>query len=237
MLKHKNKICNIDCLEFMKQTPNNFFDLIFADPPYRFTPHGRGLSKDREYLCGENGVKGIGTSGKFDLYSSSFLDECLRIIKIPNIFLFCNKMQILDILNKAAKENLNFEILVFCKTAPTPLCNNQWMPDKEYGIHLYKKNKVRGNYHTKKTFYVDTNYKDKNINHPTPKPIKIIENLLKNLTEKHYKVFDPFMGSGTTALACKILDIDFWGCEISEKYIKVANNRLKKVCKSFNFEE
>lgn len=235
MEQYKNKIYHGDCLEFMKKVPDNFFDLIFADPPYRFEPHGRGFASKRNYL--NKGAKEIGVSKNFDLYSTIFLDECLRILKKPNIFLFCNKAQVFDILSFAKKQNLCFEIIVLCKTAPTPLTNNQWLPDKEYGIHIHKQQKVRGNYHTKKTFYIDTTFKDTNIAHPTPKPLKIVINLLKNLAEPNNKICDPFMGSGTTGVACKSMGLDFWGCELTKEYINTANERLSKVQKSFNFEE
>ena len=66
------------------------------------------------------------------------MDLLISKLKNPNIVFFCNKAQIKDILDIAERYNLRFDILVLCKTAPTPLCNNQWLPDKERAIHLYK---------------------------------------------------------------------------------------------------
>ena len=222
-----NKIYNEDCLEFMKRVPDKYFDLIFTDPPYKFEVHGRGIAQKRDYL--KNGFKKIGSHSDYDIYNNGFIEQCVRVCKKPNIFLFCNKAQILDILKKAETLKLNFEIIVFCKNAPTPLTNNQWLPDKEYGIHLFKNMEVFGEYSTKKSFYIETTFKDTSINHPTAKPIKIIKNLLKNLTNKDSKVLDCFMGSGSTGVCCLDLGIDFVGCELEADYVEIANKRLSQV--------
>ncbi len=47
--------------------------------------------------------------------------------------------------------------------------------------------------------------------------------------EKHHKVFDPFMGSGTTAVACQSLGLDWCGCELEPDYVAIANKRLERV--------
>ena len=63
-------------------------------------------------------------------------------------------------------------------------------------------------------------------NHPTVKPIKLMEYLIKLVTPKSGVVMDCFMGSGTTALACKQLGRNFIGCDISPEYCKIAEKRL-----------
>lgn len=40
------------------------------------------------------------------------------------------------------------------------------------------------------------------------------------------KIFDPFLGSGTTAIACKSMGLDWWGCELQQEYINVIERRL-----------
>lgn len=63
--------------------------------------------------------------------------------------------------------------------------------------------------------------------HPTVKPIKLMEYLIKLITRKDAIVLDPFIGSGTTAIACLNLNRKFIGIEQSKKYIKIANARIK----------
>lgn len=62
--------------------------------------------------------------------------------------------------------------------------------------------------------------------HPTVKPIKLMEYLIKLVTPPNGTTLDPFMGSGTTGVAAKNLGFDFIGCEMSEDYFKIAQNRI-----------
>ncbi len=64
------------------------------------------------------------------------------------------------------------------------------------------------------------------IEHPCIMPLEVMENIIGILPED-YIIFDPFLGSGTTALACKHLKRDFIGCEIDEKYYEIALKRIE----------
>ena len=61
--------------------------------------------------------------------------------------------------------------------------------------------------------------------HPCQMPLEVMKNII-GILPSDYLIFDPFMGSGTTALACKELKRDFIGCEIDEAYYKIAVDRL-----------
>ena len=77
----------------------------------------------------------------------------------------------------------------------------------------------------------------KGIQHPAVYPEYIIKELIKLLTPKNGIVLDPFMGSGTTAIASKKLGRDYVGFEINKKYCDYANERLKKMDIDTNIEE
>jgi len=64
--------------------------------------------------------------------------------------------------------------------------------------------------------------------HPTKKPVKLMEYLIKTYTNEKETVLDFTMGSGTTGVACKQLNRDFIGIELDEKYFKIAEKRIKK---------
>jgi len=68
----------------------------------------------------------------------------------------------------------------------------------------------------------------KRLGHPTQKPVKLFERIITASSNKGDLVLDPFIGSGTTAVACRRLGRSFIGFEISEEYCKIANNRLKQ---------
>jgi len=67
------------------------------------------------------------------------------------------------------------------------------------------------------------------INHPTPKPKHFIKEILQMTTNEYYIVLDPFIGSGSTAVACKQLKRRFIGFEINKEYCLLATNRLGKI--------
>ena len=69
--------------------------------------------------------------------------------------------------------------------------------------------------------------------HPTQKPLELFEWLIKTYTNEGDLVLDPFLGSGTTALACLRLQRNFIAFELEEKYFKIANERIKP----FNLEQ
>jgi len=64
-------------------------------------------------------------------------------------------------------------------------------------------------------------------NHPTVKPISLMEYLIKLVTEKGAVVLDPFVGSGTTLIACQLLKRRYIGIEKEPEYIKITKARLK----------
>jgi len=69
----------------------------------------------------------------------------------------------------------------------------------------------------------------KNIEHPATFPVWIVRDHILSWTNEGDIVFDPFMGSGTTACACKELNRKFIGCEIEQKYVEIAKSRLEGV--------
>jgi DNA modification methylase len=69
-------------------------------------------------------------------------------------------------------------------------------------------------------------YNEKRI-HPTQKPLKLIQRLIQASSHQYDLILDPFMGSGTTAVAAKILNRNYLGFEINEEYVRKINNRLK----------
>jgi DNA modification methylase len=66
----------------------------------------------------------------------------------------------------------------------------------------------------------------KKIEHPTPKTLKVVENLIKFSTREGDIVLDPFLGSGTTMIACRNLKRSCIGIEINPRYVEIAKQRL-----------
>ena len=62
--------------------------------------------------------------------------------------------------------------------------------------------------------------------HPTQKPVELLVAILEDYTTEGDTILDPFMGSGTTGVACKRLGRDFIGMEINEEYFEIAKKRI-----------
>ncbi len=219
--KQINKVWQGDCLEMMKEMPDKCVDLVVTDPPYIVGAKGCGLAGDRAYL------KQI-TQAKIDYgFNLTILDEILRVLKKVNLIVFCSKAQIKQYIDWSESNSFNWVLITWNKNNPTPLTNNNYLPDTEYIFHIWKDKKLGGSYLTKKRFYV-TNVEKNDFQHPTIKPLSIISNLLQNGSNKGDLVFDPFMGSWTTAVACKQLGRNFIGAELSKEYCEIGEQRLRQ---------
>jgi len=218
-----NIIYNKDCMKGIKKLPDNSVDLVLTDPPYDIEKEGGGGafgSKNRKY---HSDLKNNGLKDDFNI---KIFDEIVRVLKKVNLYTFCNKNQILKILKYF--EDYNYDVLTYHKTNPIPTCNNKYLSDTEYIIFIREKGvSLYGSYETKKKYFLQENSKSR-FDHPTVKPLNIIRNLIINSTKRGGLVLDPFMGSGTTAVACKQLGRDYIGFELNEKYVKIANKRLKQ---------
>lgn len=231
----KVDIYNADCLEKLKDIPDKSIDLIVTDPPYQFRKQdngGGGLLTTRKY--DKEIHRKLGSKNLLDCgITLDFLEETKRIFKKGyNAIYFCNQLQLKMYIDFAEKNKYRFNILVWNKTNPVPLCNNKYLDDLEFQIQIKSKDyKIGGNYTTKSKCYTSQiNKKDKQLyKHPTIKPLDLIKKFIINHSNENDTVLDMFMGSGTTGVACKELNRDFIGIEIDEKYFNIAKERIEKV--------
>ena len=78
------------------------------------------------------------------------------------------------------------------------------------------------------TNLISVNSRVKDKQHETQKPVELFEKLIELVTKSNHVVLDPFMGSGTTGVACKNTNRDFIGIELNEKYFEIAQERIEK---------
>ena len=214
-------------MDLMSSMGGGTVDLIVTDPPYKLESlSGGGIAKQRDYF---DDLKKLS-----DGIGSEQLDEFMRVLKRPNLYLWGNWKLIQIYLDYFKDKDVNTNLLCWHKTNPTPLCGNKWLNDTEYCLYVRGKGvKLHGGYEDHKTYWCTNNNEtaQTKTGHPTVKPLEIIMQMIKNSSMKNDVVFDPYLGSGTTAVAAKILNRDFIGCEINEKYIPLIEKRLNE-CKS-----
>lgn len=226
-----NKIYNEDCYEAIKNIPDKSVDLVYIDIPYLIESGGGGSSDLGKRIQKTNKVDLKEISDGIDY---SLFDELVRVMKKIYIFIWCSKEQILDIMKIfIEKYNCRFNLLVWCKTNPTPATNNVWLPDLEYCLVFKEKGAPNYNdgYEIKSKWYSSSiNKNDKDLyGHPTIKPLELVKRHLLHSTNKDDVVLDCFMGSGTTAVACKELGRNFIGFEIDKQYHKIACDRVNGI--------
>lgn len=229
-----NNIYNMHCLEGMKQmiSQNMTVDLIITDPPYLIKSTRAGgnseLARSIQPMNDELENSGL-TGGIDDLYLKAMWD----LMKQPNIYIWCNGAQIPQYLNFFVKERkCKFDIIIWNKTNAMPLFCNKYLSDKEYCLYFRRGAYCNpASYEKAKTVYaLPRNVTDKRrYGHPTVKPFIIIRNLVENSSKPGYLILDPFMGSGTTAAACKELGRNFIGFEINKEYWEASQRRLASV--------
>ena len=223
-----NTVLNKDCMDGMAAMDGGSVDLVIADPPY-FQGNGGG--------GGAYGTRKKSYRDQIGDMMCGISDECIeqmaRVCRRVNMYIFCSVLQIPQYLAFATRHGYKFDILTWHKTNAVPACNGKYMPDTEYivfikesGVPLY------GTAATKRKYYVTpTNVKDKRKwGHPTIKPLNIVQNLITNSTQEGGVVLDPFIGSGTTAVACIRTGRNYIGFELNKEY-------YDKVCKRIKLEQ
>lgn len=219
-----------DCYELIKKMPDKSVDCVYIDIPYLYQQHGGGNSQlaKRKYKQRMELVDlDIETGIDYKIF-----DDLKRIMKNTNIFIWCSRLQLKDVMNYWIKEGIMFNLLVWCKTNPSPTTNNTWLPDLEYCLYFRdNKTKLNNGYELKSQYYISgLNVKDKELfNHPTIKPLELVKRHLLHSTQENDIVLDCFCGSGTTCVAAKETGRRYIGIEIDPEYHRIAVNRLNGI--------
>ena len=225
------KLLNGDCLELLKKIPDSSIDMIATDPPYLIsTTNGGGTVNTVKKLNKSlQDLKTVDITQGYDI--ELFGQEFIRVMKEINIYFWCNKMQIYDYLKfYVGKHKCKFDIICWHKTNALPTYSNKYLSDTEYLLY-FRKGKGKcfpQSYEDAKTYYIaPINHKDKKLyGHPTIKPLDITEKIIRNSSQEQHLILDPFMGSGTTGIACKHLNRNFIGMELDENYFNIAKERI-----------
>ncbi len=245
----KNKIINGDSLEELKKIPRETFDLIFADPPYNLQLKSELTRPDRSKVSAVNDKwDQFENFKKYDDFTYEWLSECKRILKKDGaIWVIGSYHNIFRV--GTAIQNLGFWILndvIWNKNNPMPnFRGTRFTNAHETLIWASKseKSKYTFNYQSLKCLNDDLQMRSnwdlpicnsserlkkngKKI-HSTQKPEALLHRILLATSNKNDLIFDPFLGSGTTATVAKKLGRNYFGIEKEKNYFKAAEQRLK----------
>lgn len=202
----KSIVTNEDCMEMMKRFPDKFFELAVVDPPY-------GLGS----RLIEGGKKGdMGSLRRFDdgkvtrwdkAPEKNYFDELFRVSKNQIIW---GGNYFFDYLRS------NDGIIIWDKMNGTnPLADAEiaWKS-------------LPGTTRIFRMHHFSNGYENKI--HPTQKPTKLYNWILKKYTNEDDKILDTHLGSGSSRIAAWKAKLDFWGCEIDKDYYEAQEDRFKK---------
>lgn len=233
-MKYKtNNIYNVDSYKAIKEIPDKSIDMIYTDVPYFYNFGGPGSSELSQRITKRS--EELEKAEIINGFDYKILDEFVRVMKKVNIIIWFSKLQMFDIMNyfvNLPNKQIFFEPLVWVKTNPTPSTNNVWLPDIEYAFHFREQGvKLNDGYELKSKWYQSPiNKKDKDLyDHPTIKPLELVKRHIEHTTQEGDIVLDPFLGSGTTAVACQETKRQFIGFEIDKSYYDIAQDRLNGI--------
>lgn len=224
-----NLICG-DCLSEIQKLPNESIDLIVTDPPYKITARGnRGTT-------GGMLAKKISMQGQCFQFNNidcvDYAPEFYRVLKDgSHCYIMSNHINLLHTLNTFVDTGFHFtKSLILDKG--NKIMGRFYMSQFEYILFFRKGKGIQINNCGTSDIISVPNIKLKNDFgqnlHDTEKPVRLMEILIENSSRQGGTVLDPFMGIGSTGIACKKLNRNFIGFELDKEYFDIATARIKE---------
>jgi DNA modification methylase len=206
------QLYNGDCLEIMRDMPDGCVDAVITDPPYGLDYRYNSYDDTRENL--------IELIAEFVPSSLRIANRVCILPGVTQVFLYPEPDWIMSICWNTTGSFGKFGY-------------SQWMPLLVYGEDLAGFGNVNG---ITKTDTLKINggggvgfMRDgEKESHPCPKPVNIMKWITERLTNPGDTILDPFMGSGTTGVACHLTGRNFIGIEIDPDYFAIAEKRIRE---------
>jgi modification methylase len=230
-----NKIIQGDCLEVMRQFPSESIDLIVTSPPYNLkNSTGNGMKdgrggkwKNAELVNGYSHHNDCMPHEEYVKWQRDCLAEMLRLIPENGAIFYNHKWRVQDGLLQDRQDIVGGfpirQILIWKRKGGINFNQGYFLPTYEV-IYLITKPDFK--LIPKANAFGDVwEFKQEMNNpHPAPFPLSLIDRIISSTYAK--TVLDPFMGSGTTAIAALMNDREYLGIELSPEYIKMAEKRI-----------
>ena len=229
-----NRIYNEDCIAGINKLLDKSVDLIVTDPPYL---HVKGGMKSKKYNVGtwkdnSDMVTKMSDFDKIKIYE--FLNASIPKMKKVNMYVFCSKLQLLHYFEYLSEhKKLKFDLLVWDKVKYSMKSTKFYTSDIEYIVRIYepgvslRKVFVEDGSKSDIALYLKKqSYSQPKGEHGTMKPVEMLMNFINVASDENQLILDPFMGSGSTAIAEMKTGRNFIGFELDETYYNLANERI-----------
>ena len=224
-----NILLNQDVREVFKTIPDNSIDLVVTDPPYKTTSRGN---------AGNSGgmlQKEINKKGQVfkhnNIKPQEYIPELYRVLKDgSHCYIMTNHVNLQEMLNVATESGFKFvKCLIWDKG--NKIMGQYYMSSFEYILFLRKGKAKKINHCGTADILRVPNIKTKGEDgqnlHDTEKPVELMKIMIDNSSNEGDIVFDPFMGIGSTGVACLELNRRFIGVELDEQYFPIAKYRME----------
>ena len=208
-----------DCLDVMRGLPTESVDLIATDPPYGMSFQSNHRNEQHDRIHGDDSLEWL----------DPFLAEAYRVAK-PNTaaYFFCSYHKI-DVFKQALERVFQVKNLLVWEKNNTSMgdLKGDFAPKLEFCWFVHKgRALIRG----KRDQNIMRFARTQNELHPTQKPVELMEYLISKFSDEGQLVLDPFMGSGTTAIAAERSGRRWIGIERDEGYYNAALARIWTEC-------
>lgn len=208
-----------NCMDIMAEMRDDSVDLTLTDIPYDECNKESGGLREID--------KGSADRLNFDL--PDFLTQVERVTR-GSIYIFCGIQQVSTIYRKFREDGLITRHCVWQKTNPSPMNGRfTWISAIENCIFAKFPNAAFNEFCNPNVWKCKAG---ESVRHPTEKPMELFLRLIEASSRKKDVVFDPCLGSGTTALACIHTKRHFVGVEIDAEWYKLARRRVNRAIES-----
>lgn len=238
-----DKIYNESCLDTMKRIPDGFVDVVITSPPYNMNLRIRNGQYCSRQIVKELSTKYEGFSDnmpidEFYKFHSEVIRELLRISNLVfyNIQIVTGSKRAFFKIIGDFSESLK-EIIIWDKGNGQPAMQEQVINRRSELLLVFENDYPISRQFRSATFKRGTlddvwlikRERKKGVsNHGATFPEELIEKILGNFSNENDVVYDPFLGTGTTAIVSKMMNRRFIGSEISKEYFEISSNKLKE---------
>ena len=231
-----NQIFNENNLDTILKMPDKFLDLVITDPPYWHKKSPATTTKNTQYKTNSSfsnsklfRADGFMMKEMSDFKGddvNNFLNAIFPKMKIMNAYFFCNDTLVPYYCMWAEANNFNFSILIWEK--PLSIINkNRFSQNIEYIVRIYDYGTGLNSISTNKFYNKVKKYNQTEKIHPTQKPLNLIKELILLSSNENDLIYDGFIGSGTTAIACIDENRNYIGSELDKEHYKKAIQRIE----------
>lgn len=220
-----NKIYNEDCLDTMAKMSDSFIDLIVTSPPYNKGYWSSNRNKSNGFNTKSRCIEYDNYDDtmhpeEYDEWQRKVIKECLRVLK-PSGSLFYNHQPIQKMhqeINPLFVYEFPLKQTIVWNRKNTPkLDKSYFFPTIEYIYWIQKTKESRTKFKRKSALFNKAIWEinpDRKNDFPAPFPVDLVNNCVLSCTDEGDLVYDPFMGSGTTAISAKTNNRGYIGSEV-----------------------